>query len=152
MRRLIILLAISTLLAPVYGGSIDREIDELLPEYFKIQAALASDTTDGVEEAAQSLQKKAKSITTSEPELQAVQSQLVEASKQIQAQDLETARNTFFSLSKPVLVYLNKFHAEKSRYARYYCGMAKKGWVQSDMDIKNPYYGSSMLRCGKLIQ
>jgi hypothetical protein len=30
--------------------------------------------------------------------------------------------------------------------------MVKKNWLQADKEIRNPYYGSSMLKCGELVQ
>jgi len=33
-----------------------------------------------------------------------------------------------------------------------YCPMKKAYWVSKDKDIKNPYYGSSMLTCGKTVE
>jgi hypothetical protein len=30
--------------------------------------------------------------------------------------------------------------------------MVKKNWLQPDKETRNPYFGSSMLKCGELIQ
>ena len=32
-----------------------------------------------------------------------------------------------------------------------FCSMAQKVWLQPKGEIGNPYYGSSMLRCGKVV-
>ncbi|MFP6646637.1 MAG: hypothetical protein VCF24_24210 [Candidatus Latescibacterota bacterium] len=29
-----------------------------------------------------------------------------------------------------------------------YCPMVSAPWLQTEMDLRNPYYGSSMLTCG----
>lgn len=33
-----------------------------------------------------------------------------------------------------------------------YCPMKKAYWVSKEKDIKNPYYGSAMLTCGKVVE
>lgn len=33
-----------------------------------------------------------------------------------------------------------------------YCPMKKAYWLSMEKEIKNPYYGSSMLTCGKVIE
>jgi hypothetical protein len=33
-----------------------------------------------------------------------------------------------------------------------YCPMKKAYWLSKEKDIKNPYYGSSMLTCGKVAE
>jgi hypothetical protein len=78
--------------------------------------------------------------------------QILTAAHAIQGQPLNEARSVFFDLSRPLLVYLQQDHASKECYYRYFCPMAKKGWVQQTKEIRNPYYGSSMLICGEPIQ
>lgn len=149
-----ILFALTLLLSggPVLGGPIDGEIDALLSDYFKIQTALADDSTAGVDSAARSIHLKAGEIESADPAVQKLLQSLKEAAKKIQGKDLERTRLQFFELSKPLLAYLHQFHSSKESYSRYYCSMAKKGWVQAERGTKNPYYGSSMLACGDLIQ
>lgn len=33
-----------------------------------------------------------------------------------------------------------------------YCPMKKAYWLSTEKDIKNPYYGASMLTCGKVVE
>jgi hypothetical protein len=33
-----------------------------------------------------------------------------------------------------------------------YCPMKKANWLSNDKAIKNPYYGSAMLTCGKVVE
>jgi len=133
------------------AGPVDKPIDTILKDYTTIQTALANDTTEGVDQAAEAIHRTAASISATDPEVKALVSEIKTASKDIQGKDLEAARTEFFKLSKPLLVYLNKFHANKDGYHRFYCPMAQKGWIQSEAGTKNPYYGSSMLTCGEKI-
>jgi len=44
--------------------------------------------------------------------------------------------------------------ADKTNKSVYYqyCPMKKAYWLSYDKEIKNPYYGASMLSCGKIIE
>jgi hypothetical protein len=33
-----------------------------------------------------------------------------------------------------------------------YCPMKKANWLSSSKEIKNPYFGSAMLTCGKVVE
>jgi len=134
------------------AGPVDKSVDAILKDYFTIQSALAQDKTTGVDAAAQSMDRTAKSIGANDPEIKSLVTEIEASARKIQGQSLEAARNTFFDLSRPLLTYLNKYHASKDSYFRFFCPMAKKGWIQSDKDTRNPYYGSSMLKCGELIK
>ena len=130
------------------GG--DQKVDTILGHYFKIQAALAGDTTTGIDDAARSIVQVADSVEPG-PEQQKLFAQMAEAARKLQGLDLEEARTEFFNLSKPLLAYLHQHYQGDQEYFRFYCDMAKKGWIQAENDLRNPYYGSSMLKCGELI-
>lgn len=149
-------LAIS-LVIPVISGlclaaPTDNQFEEILDHYFEIQAALAADSTEGIDTASQSIERLATSVKSNGSEIQGLAASVSKAAREIQGKDLEAARLSFFGLSKPILAYLHQFYEGERQYFRYYCSMAKKGWIQSEEGTKNPYYGSSMLTCGELIQ
>lgn len=63
--------------------------------------------------------------------------------------DIGELRNSFKKLSK---VFLKNGKAkELEGLQKVNCSMAKADWVQKKGEIANPYYGSSMLRCGEKI-
>lgn len=153
MERIAITVVLMFALAPLgLAGPADKVVDDILKDYFKIQSVLAQDTIDGVDSAARAIHHTAASANASDPEVQRILKEIETAAHTIQGQDLNAARDTFFEMSKPLLVYLNKFHSNKGEYSRYFCPMAKKGWVQADSNTRNPYHGSSMLSCGELIE
>ena len=65
------------------------------------------------------------------------------------AADLETARNAFYDLTKPLVHYRELMTGDKPAVA--YCPMAKKSWLQPKGEIGNPYHGQSMPRCGQIV-
>jgi hypothetical protein len=135
----------------VYAGSADKEVEGILDLYFVIQASLAKDSTQGLDLAAQRIDKIAAVKGTADPRVQKLLAQVEKAAKQIQGKDLKQTREQFFELSKPLLAYLHQFYSGKRQFYRYFCSMAKKGWIQPQKPVRNPYFGSSMLTCGNLI-
>jgi methionine salvage enolase-phosphatase E1 len=69
--------------------------------------------------------------------------------------DIEQQREHFMSLSKNMYELIK---AAKPAEAVYYqfCPMANDGkganWLSKETAIKNPYYGSQMLSCGKVVE
>ena len=64
------------------------------------------------------------------------------------ADGLQTARDAFYELSKP-LVRWREGVAAGSRPAVAYCPGHKRSWLQPDGEIGNPYGG--MPRCGEIV-
>ncbi|TND02418.1 MAG: hypothetical protein FD123_4091 [Bacteroidetes bacterium] len=67
-----------------------------------------------------------------------------------QTNDIEKQRTAFAELS--VMMWTLVKNAGKISYDVYYqyCPMKKAYWLSREASIKNPYYGSSMLTCGKV--
>lgn len=132
------------------AGPIDQDVDRVLVEYFKIQRVLAQDSTQGTVDAARQIADLAAKIKADGPAAK-MAADLKAAAEQFTAPDLKTARDQFFALSKPLLEYLHQHYSGGGEYFRFYCGMARKAWVQEDEGIRNPYHGSEMLTCGERI-
>jgi hypothetical protein len=151
-RTIPILLQLQILAGLGFAGSADGQIEKILSQYSKIHSSLAEDSTEGVDAAAKSIQELASLLKSADPASEKLGEDIARAAQSIQGENLEQTRLEFFELSKPLLVYLNTYYSGKETYYRFYCDMAKKGWVQSEKEIRNPYYGSSMLTCGELIK
>ena len=135
----------------VWAGSSDRQVESILDQYFLIQSSLAKDSTKGVDSAAQKIANLASTLGAQDPQIQKLLTQVEKAAQNIQGKNLKQTREQFFELSKPLLVYLNQFYSGNKEYYRYYCSMAKKGWIQPHKGPLNPYLGSAMPTCGDLI-
>lgn len=68
------------------------------------------------------------------------------------AGDLKSQRNAFNNVS--TLMWAVVKNTEKLNQPVYYqyCPMAKGYWLSKEKKIENPYYGSSMLSCGKVVE
>jgi hypothetical protein len=115
----------------------------LVDPYLQVQAALAADTFDGV--AAQ-----AAAIGTAAAALGKDAEKLVEGARKLAAaKDIAAARTAFGEVSDALVAYADKTKSQLGPGVRVaYCPMVDKSWLQKDKEIRNPYYGSSMLTCG----
>lgn len=67
------------------------------------------------------------------------------------ATDLKKQRETFKSLSKNTYDLIKVSNPEEPIYKQY-CPMADADWLSKEKAVKNPYYGSSMLTCGNVVE
>lgn len=67
------------------------------------------------------------------------------------APDNNGVRGAFGPLSDAVIAYVqsDEGKAAAADLRLTYCPMVKKSWLQREAQVKNPYYGSSMLTCGE---
>jgi hypothetical protein len=65
------------------------------------------------------------------------------------ATDLASARAPFKPLSNSLIKYLED-HNARNAYVQIYCPMADANWLQTDKNVKNPYLGRAMLKCGEI--
>ena len=134
----------------------------ILAHYDAIHSALAADTTKDIAKHAKEIQEIASDASkdfnaamagVSEENAEACQKLLPEvsqaAAKLAAAGNLSAARDAFGELSRPLVRYREMLTGEDTKVA--YCPMAKKPWLQTATEIENPYYGSSMLRCGSFV-
>lgn len=85
-----------------------------------------------------------------------VMNQLKEDAQHIsETQDVKHQRDYFMTLSKNMYKLLKVSKVETPTYYQF-CPMANGGkganWLSKENTIKNPYYGSQMLSCGKTIE
>jgi hypothetical protein len=115
----------------------------LVDPYLQVQAALASDKFEPVLENAKAIASVAATLgQDAEP--------LASSAKKLEAaKDIAAARTAFGDVSAALVTYAEKTKSELGADLKVaYCPMVNKPWLQKDKEIKNPYYGASMLSCG----
>ena len=75
-----------------------------------------------------------------------------EAAKIAATKDLKKQRGYFSGFSDQMFVLAKSTKLNKEPVYKAYCPMAKGSWLSSSSAIKNPYYGSAMLTCGKVVE
>lgn len=130
----------------VNGASVQASdaMKAIVGSYLVIQAKLAADTIDGVKPAAQDIGGQAARMG---PAGEAI----VKSAKAVEnAADLKTTRLAFGDLSDAVIAAGKaELWKDVPEVKVAYCPMVKKSWVQKEAEIRNPYYGKSMLTCGE---
>jgi Protein of unknown function (DUF3347) len=115
----------------------------LIDAYLQVQTDLASDKMDNVPAQASAIQTAASPLGKDAEALAA-------AAKKLEgAKDIAAARTAFGEVSEALIAYAEKTKSNLGPEIRVaYCPMVNKPWLQKDQEIKNPYYGKSMLSCG----
>lgn len=68
-----------------------------------------------------------------------------------ETQDIKSQREFFKSVSKSMYELMKVSKTDTPTYYQY-CPMVKANWLSKDNEVKNPYYGSKMINCGKTIE
>jgi hypothetical protein len=136
----------------VMAGPPSTSPEQLLGHYYLIQKSLASDSISGVSASAAQMADISRRAAATEPQAKTQLTALANAAAKLQATDLKSARNGFGELSDGLIGYLKAAKAKRNPPYQFFCPMVKKNWLQPEKEIRNPYYGSSMLKCGELIQ
>ena len=152
MRVTLIGLLLALAVGTVIAGPPSALPEQLLGHYYFIQKKLASDTTDGIAASAAKLADISRRAAQTDTRSGAQLTALAQAAAKLQTTDLKTARNGFGAVSNRLIAYLQAAEAKRQPPYQFYCPMVKQNWLQPDKDIRNPYYGSSMLKCGELVQ
>lgn len=133
-------------------------LKSLLDRYYEIENALVKSDVAGAAKGASefSIQLKAldaKSLTvTQQNVLRTLQSKLfADAGSISSSKDLVKQRTSFQTFSENVIALIRTVKPTKPAYV-VYCPMKKSYWLSAASEVKNPYYGSSMLTCGKVTE
>lgn len=130
----------------------NAQISKLYQNYIALKNALAADSSSKAAVSASEFLKTASSIdaktlAASNSKSLKDNAKLISSSK-----DIKVQREKFENISDQMLLISNQYKlADKTVYLQY-CPMANASWLSSESKIVNPYYGSSMLSCGKVTQ
>ena len=128
------------------------QLTQLLNSYYQVKNALIEGNSTTAALGAEAFLKTANGIsnrTISEGSRNAL---VKDASVISDNKDLKKQREVFanFSTNMYALAKSLKLTTEPIYYQ--YCPMKKAYWLSSDKAVKNPYYGSAMLTCGKVTE
>jgi hypothetical protein len=140
------------------SGQQNNSVADVLSVYYEIKNAMVSgDATPAASAATrfvslvQSVDEKKLSSNESQV-FKTVQSKLISEAGSIAAtKDLRKQRSSFQPLSDAIILLVRVSKIEQPAYITY-CSMKKAYWISEEKAIRNPYYGASMLTCGKLTE
>jgi len=144
------------------SGQLKEQLNSVLSEYLALKNSLVADDLAESKATAKLLIKQLESVSMekAKPELSelwnATGVKLKTPSNQIVlANNLKDARKNFMNLSQEMIVLLKELRWHDSTIYVQHCPMAdsNKGadWLSEASEIRNPYFGASMLNCGEVI-
>ncbi|HKT79448.1 MAG TPA: DUF3347 domain-containing protein [Vicinamibacterales bacterium] len=126
--------------SPAEGSPMPADV---VTPYLKVADALANDSIDGVKANAGDLATAASRLGAPAMKIDTAAVQLASAT------EIADARTKFGALSEAVVTYVDGLKLKLPDDVKVaICPMNQKPWLQEGSDIRNPYFGSSMLTCG----
>ncbi len=130
-------------------------IEEVITYYLSLKNALTSDNSEKAAKAGGKLKTALVNLGNQEmtKKQQKAYDDIAEAAEENAEHISENGgkidhqREHFQSLSEGIYILVKVFGTSQTLY-KDYCPMKESIWLSKTKDIKNPYYGQSMLSCG----
>jgi hypothetical protein len=133
-----------TYAAPTFGNA---SLGNAYTQYIELKNALVSSDAASARKAATLLQKSLKSVPGGQPASG-------QAAKISATADLSAQRESFTLLSDEMAALVKATKLTSGAVYVEYCPMANnnKGavWLSNEKEIRNPYFGDKMLKCGSV--
>ena len=135
----------------------DGNSELILKDYFNLKNALVADDNSKAKELGATLAKSLVNLDVSKytdaqkSELNEIIEDAVEHAKHISESPMAHQREHFKILSKDVTDMVTITGTANTLYEQF-CPMYDKGsaWLSMSEEVRNPYYGSKMLKCGQV--
>ncbi len=136
--------------------SFNDSMNKITVEYIKIKDTLVNDKTENVNDIAKVILHLTKKLDAStvmgehKDHFKDIPTNIsVAATDLSKAKNIKSMRKSFNDLSKPMAMWATMMKPVGINVA--YCSMNPGSWLQMGTDIRNPYYGASMLKCGEIV-
>ena len=138
-----------------------RQITALADAYFEMKKGLVESDPEATKAAATNLENALETVNDQTLKSEALQNwqvlkmQIGQRNSQVgNSSGLEEMREGFQKLSQSILEMTELYGLEKNKLYKNYCPMALNDqgayWLSEVEDIRNPYFGDAMLRCGEV--
>jgi hypothetical protein len=135
----------------------DAKAEAILSDYFMLKDALVADDSKKAAQAGLKLEASLKAFDKSnytkeaQKELIDIIEDAIEQAQHIAKSPIGHQREHFKTLSKDVSDMVTITGTKSTLYEQF-CPMYDKGsaWLSTSNEVRNPYYGSKMLKCGKI--
>lgn len=143
MKKLLLSIAVLLFGATAFA----QNIDNLFHSYLKVKNALVLSDSKASNLAIASLYETIKKEGDPSPK-----SNLLKATEKLNnvGGDIYKQRALFNEVSTSMWEIVKKGSKTETTVYYQYCPMKKAYWLSDKKEIQNPYYGSSMLSCGKI--
>jgi thiamine biosynthesis lipoprotein ApbE len=155
---LTLMLAFCTVLANASPAS-NNSIDKIINAYLEVKNALVGGDGNVVKTKAKDLlaalsAKPDANLSAAQQKILAkYQEKLVFDSRHMsETAEIDHQREHFANLSKNMYEVVKSVKMNTAPIYELYCPMKKAYWLSESEQIKNPYFGSKMLTCGKVTE
>lgn len=129
-----------------------HQLSQLLSEYYNIKDALVAGNSNIASQKADEFIKTANTIDYKLISEGNINTLLKDASPISDTKDIKKQRQHFSNLSNNMATLAKAMKLTNQPIYQAYCPMQKANWLSSSKEIKNPYFGSAMLTCGKVVE
>lgn len=133
------------------------QVSDILPSYYGIKDALVAGDADAAAAKAGELLKAIEGVDRTKmpakdhTAFMAIKDKLAFDARHIsEKKEIGHQREHFAALSANMMTLARGVRLSEQAIYEDYCPMKKATWLSNDPAIKNPYYGNSMLSCGKI--
>jgi hypothetical protein len=127
------------------------QLSQLLSFYYNIKDALVAGNAGKASASAEQSIKTANGIDYKVIAEGNIHALLKDAGAISDTRDIKKQREQFANLSTNMIVLAKGTKLGAEPIYETYCPMKKASWLSDNKTIKNPYYGSAMLSCGKVV-
>ncbi|MFP5079728.1 DUF3347 domain-containing protein [Pedobacter sp. JCM 36344] len=152
MKKIFLMVAIMATAFTQIGFAQQVQGSALLPLYYNVKDALVGGNAKLAASKAGELVKALNGADTKTLSATNRDKLLEHAGKIAGSKDLNSQREHFAGLSTAMIVLAKGSKLSTEPVYQMYCPMKKSNWLSSEKVVKNPYYGSSMLTCGKVVE
>jgi hypothetical protein len=124
---------------------------QLLAEYYQIKDALVAGNAVLASTKAEAFLKIVNSIDYKVILEGNINALVKDAAIISQAKDIKKQRAQFANLSAKMVTLAKAMKLSEEPVYEVYCPVKKANWLNSNKIIKNPYLGSAMLTCGRVV-
>lgn len=128
----------------------NTRLSQMLQSYYNIKDALVAGNNKIASESATAFIKNLDGISYKLISEGTVNTLLKGAGTIADAKNIDKQRVAFANFSSNMADIAKALKLSDQAVYIQYCPMKKASWLSSEQAIKNPYYGSSMLTCGKV--
>lgn len=125
-------------------------LHKLLQSYYQVKDALVNGNSADASTGATEFIKNLNSLSYKIISEGNVNVLLKDAGAIADAKDISKQRQYFSNFSNNMYEVAKALKLTEEPVYRQYCPMKKMYWLSNEKAIKNPYYGKSMLTCGKV--
>ena len=128
------------------------QLSQLLHSYYDIKNALVAGNADAASTKAEDFVKTTNGIDYKIISEGNINSLLKDATAISESKDLKDQRTHFANLSTNMFAVAKAVKLTDQPVYYTYCPMKKVYWLSNEASIKNPYFGSAMPTCGKVVE